>query len=331
MGFFDNIDVERLRIEKFIFHVVHHGENQPILLNETPIGQFEDFFLDRVRETVKGNKFNFIEGSRTFEILKNLEDEKETFLKASHSLAIDFHTRQNKTIKPGVMLFIVLTDGQENLYSIIKYDHEQVLAYELSGNNTAILQEVKNSFTKTKEALHKSALIRLNDCCGEVIVIDQKIAHGITEFFKGFLNIKRKYQNTQMTEVVQLATQETVKEHRKELPQEFKQNFACKLVDTIKRTKVFDAESFFDKTFGPYGTEGIKKTFLKKLRKKDLADEVFEFDSSTLTPPKTRKLKTKEGVEVKYPNIASDTVKIVHGAPGEKTKITITTDGVDEI
>ena len=51
-----------LGIKEFIFHVVHHGPDQPILFDETPLDDFEGFFLERVRDTLRGNRFVFVDG-----------------------------------------------------------------------------------------------------------------------------------------------------------------------------------------------------------------------------------------------------------------------------
>jgi hypothetical protein len=58
-----------LKIRNFIFHVVHHGEDTPILFEDAPLGNFEQFFLDRVRDTLRGNRFVFVDASRTCELL----------------------------------------------------------------------------------------------------------------------------------------------------------------------------------------------------------------------------------------------------------------------
>ena len=43
-----SIPIEEIEITHFIFHVVHHGEDDPILLNNTPIGRFAFFFKKNV-------------------------------------------------------------------------------------------------------------------------------------------------------------------------------------------------------------------------------------------------------------------------------------------
>lgn len=40
-----NEQLAALRITRFIFHVVHHGEPEPIFLDEIETGEFESFFF----------------------------------------------------------------------------------------------------------------------------------------------------------------------------------------------------------------------------------------------------------------------------------------------
>jgi hypothetical protein len=58
-------ELASLKIKDFIFHVVHHGEVKPILFDETPLGAYEAFFLDRVRDTMRGIHYEILVEGRT--------------------------------------------------------------------------------------------------------------------------------------------------------------------------------------------------------------------------------------------------------------------------
>jgi hypothetical protein len=90
MAFFSEDELGLLGIDKFIFHVVHHGGDQPILFGETPIGGFEPFFLARVRDTLRGNRFVFLDGSVTRAALKQVADDPDRFVEVSKTLALAF-------------------------------------------------------------------------------------------------------------------------------------------------------------------------------------------------------------------------------------------------
>lgn len=325
MSFISDEQIQVLKIEQFIFHVVQHGENDPILLDETSIGEFEDFFLDRVRDTLKGNKFEFNRGSFTFQLLKEILDDSNKFVENSKKLAIDFHSRKDKRIKPGVIIIMRISADDTDFFSLIKYDHEQVLTYDLQDNTRAILQEISNSFTKSKESLHKSALISLNNDGGELIVIDKTVQYDITEFFKGFLNVKRKYTDEEMTQYIHDSIIKTAQYHRNELPPEITGKIRSISFNAIQTLDTFDADKYFDIVFGVHGSENIKKTFNNSLRKKNLDGESFRFDKKAITQPKEKKYRTKEGVRIRYGEEAEDKVSIKLGNNNIDTIITIKT------
>lgn len=124
-------EIENLSIDKFIFHVVHHRNDEPILLDETPIGDFEDFFLERAMETLRGNRFTFADGSITRTLLKQVLDDESQFVPVSKTMAQTFHAGRDKRIKPGVMILMTLVTGQRKLLSVLKYDHEEAVIYQL--------------------------------------------------------------------------------------------------------------------------------------------------------------------------------------------------------
>src|SRR6202035_3711770 len=107
---------------------------------------------------------------------------------------------------------------------LIKYDHERVLTYRVQ-TRRALLSAVQNSFTESPNALHKSALIELARTGGELTVIDRTVRKDITDFFRGFLNVRRKYENKQMTAEVGKAVYETIKAHQDTLPANLIQNW----------------------------------------------------------------------------------------------------------
>jgi len=91
MAFITEDQNREMQIERFIFHVVHHGEEEPILLDETPIRNFHNFFLGRVREVLKGNRFLFIPESSTESEIRSVDGDLKNFVEVSKNLARDFH------------------------------------------------------------------------------------------------------------------------------------------------------------------------------------------------------------------------------------------------
>ena len=328
MSLLSNADIEKLRIERFIFHVVQHGAERPILLDDTPIATFEPFFLDRVKETLRGNRFVFVDGSTTCGLLRKIGADPRQFVEVSKALATDFHSRQDKRIKAGVLILMTLRVSKRTLYSLIKFDHEQVVSYDLV-KTKAVLKEISNSFTKSPDALHKSALIELTATGGNVVVVDRTVRADITEFFKGFLNVRRKYDGSEMTKRLGDIVLGTVKDHQNELPGEITRRARDRLYDLVQHRETFDADQFVSEYFGAHGTDDIRATFDRRLEKSGLEGERFRFDRNAVVKPSVRKYRTVEGVKLEYGEDAQDTVKITSKAGGS-TIITIQTSKLIE-
>ena len=331
MNFFEGVNPDHIKINKFIFHVVHHGEDEPILLDETPIDGHETFFINRLKDTLEGNRFEFVDTSVTLEHLKKISKNPDVFVEVSKKLATSFHQAQNETIKPGVIILMQISADEHQLFSIIKYDHEETLSYKLQDNDSkAILEDIKNSFTKSKKSLHKSAMIQLIQDTGELIILDQKVRDDISVFFKGFLGVRRKYSAARMTEVLNKVFLDTVRKHKDILPRSITSNARQVIHDIVAKTDFFEVNDFFLKAFGTYGDDKVKKTFMSKIARNDLDGEQFSFDKNAIPVPKKRKLETIEGVKIQYDQTAADSVEIKHGDGNQPTKITITTDKLIE-
>ena len=332
MAFITEQQNREMQIERFIFHVVHHGEDEPILLDETPIGNFQNFFIGRVREVLKGNRFLFVNESSTEREIRSVDDDLENFVEVSKNLARDFHRFGDSRIKPGVLIFMVINAVDERLYSLIKYDHEEVLTYRVENDTRAILESVTNSLTKSTKSLHKSGLIRLNqESGGNLIVVDRKVSQDISDFFKGFLNVRRRYNSSDMTKRIQNLTIRTAQDHRVDLPDEITRRIRQRAYDTICQMDAFDSDQYFDRVFGGHGSDEIRNTFNAHLEKHDLDGEIFEFDNEAAERPRKRKYKTSEGVKIEYSDSADDTVDIDRDEERGKTRITITTNKLSEL
>jgi hypothetical protein len=325
MKFKDGLSVQDIEIERFIFHIVHQDEDQPILLDETPLGSHKTFFAERILDTIEGNRFVFNDGSFIHDRLREIDSNEKVFVKKSKEIAIHFHSFQMDSIKPGVVILMKIRIDGKPYFSIIKYDHEEVIAYTLDKiSSKAILEDVANSFTKNKDSLHKSALISLEKKDGEVLVIDKKVRDDISKFFKNFLNIKRKYTNEEMTNTISQITLDVVKDNSEDLPKDFCSSIRRKIFDATQSEDSFSLDGYYEKVFGLVGNEKIRKSLERHLKKHDLDGEVFKFDKKALSKPRKIKIRTKEGVRIQYEDSVSD--RVVFSDEGNSQKITITTE-----
>lgn len=316
-------ELHLLHIDNFIFHIVHQATEEPILLEETPIGEFHDFFLARIKDTLRGNRFVFLPTSSTLANLRIVSDDPNRFVEISQTMAREFHTRRDKRIKPGVFIVMRLHAGNRNFFSLIKYDHEKVVTYELR-DRSAVLRSIASSFTQSPDALHKSALIELTADNAEIVVIDRTVRSEITEFFRGFLDAKRKFTNAELTGTVEKVVLQTVREHQQDLPADVVAHARERFVEVVEERDVFEAAPFVAEYFGPHGSEVVKQKFERLLNKKHIAGEVFRFDAEAVHAARTIKYKTAEGITIEVPDDAKGTMGVDLHENGSAT-ITIET------
>ncbi|MBB3396119.1 nucleoid-associated protein [Rhizobium sp. BK060] len=328
-------EIEQLRITHFIFHVVHHGQPEPILLDavpiglgSVPIGDFERFFLGRVSDTLKGNRFDFTAGSLTRDNLAAIASAPGRFVDVSQTLARQFHSHDDLRIKRGVLIVMVLRTGTRRLYSLIKYDHEKVVAFDVQ-DTTAILTDVVNSFTESPAALQKSALIELMQQGGELAIIDRNTRTGISGFFERFLGVTRRHSETEMTKGIVDATLKTVQRHRLELPSDITTRVKPKILEITQNRTSFDAEQFVGDFFGAHGSDAIRATFQGELERRNLAGEAFTYDRSAVPAAGPRKYVTNEGIRLVVPESALGTFSQTTDSDGWTT-VTIRTRQVTE-
>lgn len=323
-----NAEVASLKIEHFIFHVVHHGADDPILFDETPLATFEQFFIDRIKETLKGNKFLFKTNSQVKEKLESWEKGQNSFIDISKNLARQFHRVGDKRMKTGVLIVIGLKTEQRKLYSLIKYDSEKVVTFTSQGAK-AILQAVTNNFTESPKALQKSALIDLEGGEAEVVIIDRMKRSGISDFYKNFLGVERLRNPKEMTIDLVKVVRKTVKAHAEGLPRTITSKVSDKIVEIAKARTDFEADAFFADFFGLNASEDIRQTFDKELEALKLTGEAFEYDEAELPQSEDKKFITSEGIKITMPAKAKGRLEVKH--TDEETIVTIRTKRLQEI
>lgn len=328
-----NEQLAALRITRFIFHVVHHGEPEPIFLDEIETGEFESFFLDRVKSILKGTAFEFNPQAAVCTLLENLNNDSSTFVELSRQLAVDFHAHglDDKRIKKGVMILIKLSTLEKELFAIIKYEHDEVLRYSNDGSRV-VLESVTDTFTRSPDAMQKAALIDMSEENPVVMVLDRNVRAGISGFFQGFLNVRRRKSEREVTESLWNVVKNTSNKHIDELPKDFPRDIQQRTDEILKNKDNVNNEEFFDQVFGPYANDSIKSTYRSYLQKEDLENEQFYLDreAAAVLMPKKRKIKTAEGVTIYFSEKSESTVQISYGQNGEKDVIIIETARIRE-
>ena len=80
MPFLSDEQLEHLRIERMIFHVVGPEDGQLVLLEEMEPGEHEEFFLGRIKAANNGMMFDFLERSPVLASLREIDATPDSFV-----------------------------------------------------------------------------------------------------------------------------------------------------------------------------------------------------------------------------------------------------------
>lgn len=359
MSFLTEEEVETLTIERMIFHVVGKNLTVPVLLSEISPPQHVDFFLERIKYSLSGNLFEFIPLSNTERILRIIENdacnvkekteingETETeciFTEQSKLLASDFQSRHSGNTSMGVFfLFQLNTKDNNRLYALIKYDNEDVVRYVLQENAEEFqvpkLERFRESFVRKADAMQKIALVRLNKSPqgGNVIVRDRSKRTNISEYFEGFLQVKRVNSDEDLCSKLVNILKEVFKENKTILPETIQKSGVFKIFEVLNNgEQKFDPDEpspLLVSIFGPHDeTSPIRKSFIKKAKDLGISGESFTIKPQYLEQPKRRKIVTAENVVIMYDDKNRPDIKIRNDGRQEITILTagIITDDID--
>jgi 37-kD nucleoid-associated bacterial protein len=309
MSFFNDGEIESLKIKRMIFHVVGKTLPGPILLSEISPPLHTDFFLGRVKSALVGNLFEFRNTSNTERILRLISHDGLTFASNSQLLAADFQTRHSGNTSMGVFfLFELSYNDNDILYALIKYDNEDVVRYVVGEGALPIpsLERFQESFVRKAEAMQKIALVRLtNQQGGEIIVRDRSNTAHISDYFEGFLDARRINTTADMSMKLVDAFKQTFKKHKDILPPEVQKSGVNRIYSAMRQDNfVFGPENcdaMLAAIFGnvPEGSP-LRKTLQRELKERGVADETFTVDRSQIPKPKRHVMETVEGVQIRY-------------------------------
>jgi hypothetical protein len=295
MGFLDDNQLASLKLERITFHVVGPDDTDFTLLNELNPGPHGGFFVERVRATNGGNRFVFIESSGTEASLRRILDDPARFDPESRYLAKKFQKGHAGNMGKGVFLLLLLSAGRDTFFSMIKYDHETVLHYEVEQGN-AVLEQIKNTFVRSPDALQKSALIRLSETGGEVCVVDRSNRSHISNYFQAFLEVEREFTSEQLTQRLVVAANETATKHTDDLADHVRKNLRVRIYDAVQGQKSFSASDplpFLTAVFGPLPPDAeIAQTFTRELRRQRIEEESFALAAEAMQRPPRRRTVT---------------------------------------
>lgn len=249
MPFITEAQQQAIRIERMIFHVVGKAPNRPLLLDQVvEVGAHEGFFASRIIDTLKGASYQFLPIAGTRDALERALADEAAFVRETQNIAQRFQEMYvaDKRLSDGVLLILQFQAGAETLFDIIKFDHDPAVGYNLredAGQRGAVLAEISSHFSRHKEAVQKSALIRINaGGGGEVCAVDRSSRLDITAPFQNFLDVRRTFDHSELTERIFGILYRVGMKHQDDLDPDVVKSLRHRAKDALERLGEFHPE-----------------------------------------------------------------------------------------
>jgi hypothetical protein len=317
--FYDEEQVEDLAIEQMVFHLVGPRQEDFVRLEALQPGEFSDFFLERIRSINSGIPYEFSDASATRERLGRINADPTQFQIESERLASDFQRQHGGSAAAGAFLVFVLRSQGEQSFALLKYDDETVLSYELEegedGRQIVSLDAIERTFVQNRDALQKSALIRLNDGGGELRILDRQNQQKVARYFENFLDATRMYEDAALTEKLVKVTREVIQNNKDMVPPEVVREVTRRTYDAANAGGQINADaqkSFLDTVFGralPDDAPIVAK-YRSALRRARIEATPISLDAATVTRPAAVRYRTENDIRVRVPTHMQDEVVI---------------------
>lgn len=335
LPFLTQNEINSLNIERMIFHAVGPEDDSLQLLDAEVPTTFSDFFLERVKAALSGLQFDFMAGSPVQAALTTIDGDRNRFVEQSKVIATLFHQHHTRNTSKGALVLIVLTSSSGTIYALLKFDNENVLSYTITDQNgklTANISALEETLTKSREALQKSAIIRLTESGGELSLKDRSSPGDITHYFRTFLLVQRRFQPSDLTKKIAEIAREAANANAATLNPEVLRNIRSRIHDAVQTLPGYDPESreFVNAVYGAVTEDSpVVRDFHRKMRQAHIDEEEFQFDRSAVPRPPLRRIVTNENIQIIFDRNQQDLVRVVDLNGGRK-RITIETRGLKE-
>jgi 37-kD nucleoid-associated bacterial protein len=216
------------------------------------------------------------------------------------------------------LLVLELSIGAETYFDIIKFDHDPGVGYDLKQQGDqviATLKAINDQFSKRKEAMQKSALIRLGpDDGGAVFAIDRAGGSDITGQFQNFLDVYRELTHKEISERLCKALYKTGTKHQKDLPAEKVKGMRHRINSTLLALGQYHPNQLGELKAAIYGPlaedHPLHATLEAQLKRQKVANEPVIIDSEALPKARQYVKETNEGIRVTIPKDQIDKVDV---------------------
>lgn len=200
-----------IRIDRFIFHILVSGEDEPTYLDAVVLEDDQKaFFRDRIADAAEGTQYVFTDkGDGTAVSCQRIIDgSPDDFLAESKRLARGFlgHHMGRVTSNGAFVVATIEVESsgeQVPLIAMLKMDHQRVLSIITSNEDKGLvarMQEVLKTFIEAKAALQKVALIDVGDhYAWDALAWERRSDEGVADYFRKFLGVVLREDSSHWT------------------------------------------------------------------------------------------------------------------------------------
>ena len=190
MSFFSDEDLDRLVIERSVFHIVGPRREHFQLLEAFDATPHASFFLGRIRSINTGNRYSFLSDAAVRTQLARIDADLAALQEESEKLADAFDQGHRGSSAIGAFMLLALNCRTGRVFALLKFEDEKVLSYAFSAGSSGrpkpTLGEIKRTFVQNRNALQKAALIRLHPVADDISVIDHQNPQRPAAYFEQF-------------------------------------------------------------------------------------------------------------------------------------------------
>lgn len=317
--FFTEDQLADIQIDQMVFHLIGPNDEHFVKLQALNPGRFRDFFVERIRSVNSGLPYQFSNASATRERLRRMAENPDVFQDESEGLAESFQRLHGGSAAPGAFLIFALRAAGEQCFALLKYDDETVLSYEFEedehGNRVVSLDSLDRTFVQNRDALQKSALIRLNAEDGELTVLDRQNQQKVARYFEGFLDARRSFDDADLTRRLVDVARKVIKENRDLVPENVLRNVTQRTFEATQGGGVLNAEnqlSFLNTVVGREldADDPLVAKFRGALRRARIEGVPIRLDPAEVRRPAAVKLTTENQIQVRVPTEMRGAVEI---------------------
>ncbi|WP_145603099.1 nucleoid-associated protein [Yersinia intermedia] len=336
--------IESLEISDFIFHIINADAegDKTIFLDSVTLAEAQKaFFLNRLKECAKGTQYVFEDDVDSLsEKCNKLVAGEKNFVGTSKDITQSFAKLHAGSAADGLFVVSVVRylrspNEYKSLLFLVKLDKTATLTYsyeEKDGKKIAIINEVPNALSESKQAVQKSALIDLSGSFAWNVLAYDRVDSNLTDYFRKFLSVKLRQTPSTLT----IETHKAVRAWARLIPKESlpegedANTIIGRSISYFESCETFDTDRFLESVIR-HNDKKVRKVLTDELHEKlvgiGVAGQQFKPTPSSISRrDKTVIYETAEGVVITFVGDAAAAGLTRKTLPNGKEQITIETN-----